>query len=131
VGINATQDEIRRVVRDRYSQIVTEGNPVCGCDCGYEEGPPTSPEQAAVQMGYSDSEVAVTPEGANLGLGCGNPQGIASLQPGETVVDFGAGGGFDWFLAAQQVGVSGRVTGVVAAGSRRLHGMHLWGGPGG
>jgi len=63
-------------------------------------------------MGYSDAEVAQVPEGANLGLGCGNPQAIAALQPGETVLDLGAGAGFDCFLAARQVGESGAVIGV-------------------
>jgi len=66
----------------------------------------------ATQMGYTDSEVATAPAGANLGLGCGNPQAIASLQQGETVVDLGSGAGFDCFLAAQQVGDSGQVIGV-------------------
>ena len=55
-------------------------------------------------MGYSDAELAAVPEGANLGLGCGNPQAIAALKPGETVVDLGSGAGFDCFLAAGQVG---------------------------
>jgi ubiquinone/menaquinone biosynthesis C-methylase UbiE len=63
-------------------------------------------------MGYSDAELAAVPEGANLGLGCGNPQAIAGLKPGEVVVDLGSGAGFDCFLAAQQVGDAGRVIGV-------------------
>ena len=63
-------------------------------------------------MGYSESELAAVPEGANLGLGCGNPQAIAAMQPGETVVDLGSGAGFDCFLAARQVGDAGRVIGV-------------------
>ena len=63
-------------------------------------------------MGYSDKELAAVPEGANLGLGCGNPQAIAALKPGEVVVDLGSGAGFDCFLAAQQVGSTGHVIGV-------------------
>jgi SAM-dependent methyltransferase len=63
-------------------------------------------------MGYSPGELADVPEGANLGLGCGNPQAIAALKPGETVVDLGSGAGFDCFLAAKQVGATGRVIGV-------------------
>jgi SAM-dependent methyltransferase len=63
-------------------------------------------------MGYSEAELAAVPDGANLGLGCGNPQAIAAMQPGETVVDLGSGAGFDCFLAAQQVGTTGYVIGV-------------------
>jgi SAM-dependent methyltransferase len=63
-------------------------------------------------MGYSDVELASVPEGANLGLGCGNPQAIAAMRPGEVVIDLGSGAGFDCFLAAQQVGPSGHVIGV-------------------
>jgi ubiquinone/menaquinone biosynthesis C-methylase UbiE len=63
-------------------------------------------------MGYSDAELAAVPEGANLGLGCGNPQAIAAMRPGETVIDLGSGAGFDCFLAADQVGPSGRIIGV-------------------
>jgi SAM-dependent methyltransferase len=63
-------------------------------------------------MGYTEGEIATAPDGANLGLGCGNPQAIASLRQGETVVDLGSGAGFDCFLAARQVGDSGQVIGV-------------------
>jgi arsenite methyltransferase len=63
-------------------------------------------------MGYSDTELAAVPEGANLGLGCGNPQAIAALRSEEVVIDLGSGAGFDCFLAAQQVGPTGRVIGV-------------------
>ena len=63
-------------------------------------------------MGYSEAELAAVPAGANLGLGCGNPQAIAAMQLGETVVDLGSGAGFDCFLAARQVGDTGRVIGV-------------------
>jgi arsenite methyltransferase len=67
---------------------------------------------AASRIGYSADEEAAAPEGANLGLGCGNPQAIASLKVGERVLDLGSGAGFDAFLAAQQVGPDGRVIGV-------------------
>jgi hypothetical protein len=60
-------------------------------------------------MGCSEADLAAVPEGANLGLGCGNPQAIAALKPGETVIDLGRGAGFDCFLAAGQVGDTGRV----------------------
>ncbi len=63
-------------------------------------------------MGYSEAELASVPEGANLGLGCGNPQAIAALRPGEVVIDLGSGAGFDCFLAARQVGAAGHVIGV-------------------
>jgi ubiquinone/menaquinone biosynthesis C-methylase UbiE len=63
-------------------------------------------------LGYSEEELAAVPEGADLGLGCGNPQAIAALQPGETVVDLGCGAGFDCLLAARRVGPSGSVIGV-------------------
>ena len=63
-------------------------------------------------MGYSADDLAAVPEGANLGLGCGNPQAIAAMQPGEVVVDLGSGAGFDCLLAARQVGPTGRVIGV-------------------
>jgi len=63
-------------------------------------------------MGYSEAELAAVPQGANLGLGCGNPQAIAAMRPGETVVDLGSGAGFDCFLAARQVGDTGHVIGV-------------------
>jgi ubiquinone/menaquinone biosynthesis C-methylase UbiE len=108
VEINATPDEIRKVVRDAYSHVAAGGETGCGCGEGFS----ASPEQITARIGYTDNEVAVAPEGANLGLGCGNPQTIASLQPGETVIDLGSGGGFDCFLAAEQVGESGRVIGV-------------------
>ena len=63
-------------------------------------------------MGYTEAELAAVPEGANLGLGCGNPQAIAAIRPGETIVDLGSGAGFDCFLAARQTGPEGRVVGV-------------------
>src|SRR5205085_1799734 len=75
-------------------------------------GPAVTPDAKSLRMGYSAEELAAVPEGANLGLGCGNPQAIADLKPGETVIDLGSGAGFDCFLAAGQVGETGHVIGV-------------------
>ena len=81
----------------------------CGCGCGAED---ISAENMQVLMGYSKEELASAPEGANMGLGCGNPVALATLKAGETAVDLGSGGGFDCFLAAKEVGETGRVIGV-------------------
>jgi SAM-dependent methyltransferase len=104
-------DAIKSTVRERYGQIADKDGS-CGCAptcCGKGEGGTAS---AAEALGYSPEEIAAAPEGANLGLGCGNPLAIASLQPGQTVLDLGSGAGFDAFLAARAVGPSGRVIGV-------------------
>jgi len=97
-----TPDEIRADVRAHYSAIARSAAPAC---CGGGLGDST-------RLGYSPDELAAVPAGADLGLGCGNPQAIAQLSPGEVVVDLGAGGGFDCFLAARAVGPTGRVIGV-------------------
>lgn len=103
-------DEIRQAVRQQYSRVAE--NEGCGC------GPACCGETAATadtlsqELGYSADETALVPEGSNMGLGCGNPQAIANLKAGETVLDLGSGGGFDCFLAAKQVGDSGKVIGV-------------------
>jgi SAM-dependent methyltransferase len=122
----AHHEMVREAVRLRYAGIVTEGGSCCtpapaasSC-CG--SAAPTGEAQAdlvrktghaeSVKLGYSEKELAAVPEGANLGLGCGNPQAIAALKPGEVVVDLGAGAGFDCFLAARVVGPTGAVIGV-------------------
>jgi SAM-dependent methyltransferase len=99
---------IRQSVRKSYGEIAKAGT--AGCGCGPGNNP--TPEDVSVGLGYSSDDVSTAPQGANMGLGCGNPQAIASLQPGETVVDLGSGGGFDCFLAARAVGESGHVIGV-------------------
>ena len=107
-------EEIRQEVRKTYGKIASGGKVGCGCApsscCGPEVNP--KPEYISAELGYSRDEVSAAPEGANMGLGCGNPQAIASLQPGETVLDLGSGGGFDCFLAARAVGQGGHVIGV-------------------
>jgi SAM-dependent methyltransferase len=97
-------DQIKDMVRSRYAEIAVGRAGCCGSAA--------SPYDASCGMGYSETELASVPEGANLGLGCGNPQALAAMQPGEVVVDLGSGAGFDCFLAAQRVGPSGRVIGV-------------------
>ncbi len=95
-----TKDDVRNAVRAQYGAVARSS----GC-CG-------GGAEASLALGYSADDLAAVPDGANLGLGCGNPQAIAALKPGETVLDLGAGGGFDCFLAARQVGPTGRVVGV-------------------
>ncbi len=108
------KEEIRKGVWEAYGKIAR--NEASGCWPGSDPsrccGPVFDAETASSLMGYSPEELASVPEGANLGLGCGNPVAIASLSEGETVVDLGSGGGFDCFLAAARVGQKGRVIGV-------------------
>ena len=106
--------EIRESVRERYGQIAKDGKAGCGCAPSGSCCGPSNVSQANIssQIGYSTKDVQSVPIGSDLGLGCGNPQAIAALQPGETVLDLGSGAGFDSFLAAVQVGKSGRVIGV-------------------
>jgi SAM-dependent methyltransferase len=101
------------LVRARYGGIAEAANAASCCAPAVSCcGPTADPLGKSREMGYSETELAAVPEGANLGLGCGNPQAIAALKPGETVIDLGSGAGFDCFLAAGQVGETGRVIGV-------------------
>jgi SAM-dependent methyltransferase len=106
---------IKEMVRIRYGAVAAASEASCGAparaSCCGPEAAGTSHDKAR-RMGYSEAELAAVPEQANLGLGCGNPQAIAALQTGETVVDLGSGAGFDCFLAARQVGEKGHVIGV-------------------
>jgi len=108
------KDTIRDQVRARYGEIGKDKESSCCCSGSNSPccGTAKSAEEISQEMGYSATELNAAPEGANLGLGCGNPQAIAALRTGETVLDLGSGGGFDAFLAAQKVGSSGKVIGV-------------------
>ena len=115
-------DEIRQAVRESYSKVA-EVNNAGGC-CGPSTSDtgntgagccaPTVDINAlhSTRFGYSEADINAVPAGADMGLGCGNPRAIASLKPGEVVLDLGSGGGFDCFLAAHEVGAEGRVIGV-------------------
>jgi len=109
------EGDIRIVVREKYGSIAEGRTSGCcspgsssGCGCG-DVG---DTEAVLATIGYTAEQAAVLPEGANLGLGCGNPLAYAKLQPGETVLDLGSGAGIDCFLAAREVGETGRVIGV-------------------
>lgn len=112
-------DEVRKLVRDNYSKVAVDGyREESGCSttsssscCGSASSKP-SLEEISSRLGYSEKEQSNLPEGANMGLGCGNPTVIASLKYGETVLDLGAGGGIDVFLAAKKVGPEGQIIGV-------------------
>lgn len=128
-------DGIRETVRARYAERAREAvqhgpeqdrqGMQTACCCGAApaddefpvissccSGTAASMVDLGKLIGYSEADLAAAPEGANLGLGCGNPQAIADLKPGETVLDLGSGAGFDCFLAARRVGETGRVIGV-------------------
>lgn len=108
------EPDIKTLVRERYGSIAAADNASC-CAPASSCCAPTTASNAAGKarvMGYSDADLAAVPDGANLGLGCGNPQAIAAIRPGETVIDLGSGAGFDCFLAARAVGADGRVIGV-------------------
>ncbi len=105
--------EIRESVRKRYGEVAQQG-PSCGCGpvscCG---GPAAARDSSsALRVGYTPQDVETAPAGSEMGLGCGNPQALANLKPGDIVLDLGSGAGFDSFLAAKKVGPTGYVIGV-------------------
>src|SRR5688572_10595233 len=106
----STPDQIRATVRQAYGAVASQKQQA-GC-CGGGTSCCGHTGSSSTRLGYTDDDLAAVPEGADLGLGCGNPQAIASLKPGERVLDLGSGAGFDCFLASRSVGPTGRVLGV-------------------
>lgn len=112
----STHDEHRQNVRDSYAKVAQAEESGQGCCiesscCGVSDDA-TINTLISKRLGYSDADINRVPDGADMGLGCGNPKAIAALSAGEVVVDLGAGGGFDCFLSAQEVGETGYVIGV-------------------
>ncbi|MCJ7520812.1 MAG: arsenite S-adenosylmethyltransferase, partial [Dehalococcoidia bacterium] len=106
------EEEIRKVVREGYARIARQdSNPCCAPTTSCCGGTDLA-RDISRNVGYTEEELDTVPEGANLGLGCGNPVALASLQEGDIVLDLGSGAGFDCFLAANRVGERGRVIGV-------------------
>ena len=106
-------DSVRKLVREGYTKIARETSAGC-CDTGVSccGSTPQEAEKLARELGYTVEELTALPDGANMGLSCGNPAALAALKPGETVLDLGSGGGFDIFIASRKVGASGRAIGV-------------------
>jgi arsenite methyltransferase len=105
------KEEVRKAVRQGYAQIAKSGTSCCAPQnpcCGTTK----IATDISKKIGYTDEDIQSVPEGANLGLGCGNPVALASLKEGEVVLDLGSGAGFDCFLAANRVGKNGKVIGV-------------------
>jgi SAM-dependent methyltransferase len=102
--------EIKEIVRDKYGKIAAGSGSCCGSGC--QPMPDDTVSDISKGLGYSDEDLAAVPEGANLGLGCGNPLAFSALKKGDVVLDLGSGAGFDSFLAARKVGKAGKVIGV-------------------
>ncbi|MEY7851286.1 arsenite methyltransferase [Natrarchaeobius sp. A-rgal3] len=104
----------RDYVREEYGEIAASADDCCGSSPADAPGEsePTAADDRARSIGYGSADLESAPDGANLGLGCGNPVAISGLKSGETVLDLGSGGGFDCFLAAREVGPDGQVIGV-------------------
>jgi arsenite methyltransferase len=104
------EDEARKAVREGYGKIAKQGSACCASGTSCCGG--SVAQDISRALGYSEEDLKSVPEGANLGLGCGNPVALASLQKGEIVLDLGSGAGFDCFLVADRVGKKGKVIGV-------------------
>ena len=106
------EENIKKEVRKRYAKVAKTSGSCCASSVSCCSAPSPSSKQVSKFVGYSEEEMNDVPDGANLGLGCGNPTALASLKEGERVLDLGSGAGFDCFLAAKKVGAKGKVIGV-------------------
>jgi len=106
------EENVKKIVRERYGNVAENRSSCCASSDSCCGSTPLTSEDISRSIGYSEEELSSVPEGANLGLGCGNPIALASLKEGETVLDLGSGAGFDCFLAASKVGKNGKVIGV-------------------
>jgi len=104
------EKDIKKIVKEGYAKIAKQGTSCCSSSACCSSS--SNSRDISKTVGYSDDEMNAVPEGANLGLGCGNPVAIASLKEGDVVLDLGSGAGFDAFLAARKVGKTGHVIGV-------------------
>ena len=108
---NEEKNSIREAVRTGYAAIAI-APAQSACCCATPRSNHADPTRLAKALGYDEQSLANLPNGANMGLSCGNPIAIAALQKGQTVLDLGSGGGFDAFLAGEKVGATGQVIGV-------------------
>src|SRR5512137_824126 len=99
---SAYSENVRQTVREGYGKIALTNSTCCSSSASNCGGGPIGSEKLAQNIGYSAQELAALPEEANMGLSCGNPNALAALQPGEVVLDLGAGGGFDVFIAGKK-----------------------------
>jgi arsenite methyltransferase len=104
------EEKVKKLVRNRYAKVARTNGSCCASSVSCCSAPPNA--QVSKMIGYSEDEMSAVPDGANLGLGCGNPTALASLKEGERVMDLGSGAGFDCFLAAKKVGKKGKIIGV-------------------
>jgi SAM-dependent methyltransferase len=113
LSVELPSDSLRQLVREGYAKIAQDTAAGC-CPPGVSccGSAPQDADKLARELGYSVEELKALPDGANMGLSCGNPAALAALKPGETVLDLGSGGGFDIFIAGRKVGATGRAIGV-------------------
>jgi len=109
---SVTSKGMKEAVKKKYGNIAAGNALGCGCDSGCCPAPEGTVSEVSRVVGYSDADLQAVPEGANLGLGCGNPLAFSALKEGDVVLDLGSGAGFDSFLAARRVGKTGKVIGV-------------------
>src|SRR6266568_122403 len=113
MNILEKEQAVRQLVREGYAKIAQDTSAGC-CEPGVSccGSAPQDADKLARELGYSVEELKSLPDGANMGLSCGNPAALAALKPGEVVLDLGSGGGFDVFIAGRKVGTDGRAIGV-------------------